>query len=219
MLSFGFMKRLACVLGLAIVGSIVLPATSLQAQGFAPVDEGPSVQIAPFVGYQGGGSVMNQELDQKYSFGTGLDYGGTIDIALSPSWRVELLYSRQETNLESTGVTGPSFDVTVERYMIGLEEEKGQGSVKFHGVLLLGATRFVPGFEAADSELRFTGGLALGVKSFLSSNLGIRLEARAFYTVVDSGGDVFCSAGTCLFSFTGSGIWQGDVNAGLIIAF
>jgi hypothetical protein len=213
------MKRMIAVLALSTLASLFLAETPLQAQGFAPQDEGPTVQIAPFVGYQGGGSVVNQEQDQKYSFESGLNYGGTIDIALSPSWRVELLYSRQETTLESTGGAGPSFDVSVERYMIGLEEEKGKGSVKFHGVLLLGATRFVPGFEDAESELKFTGGIALGVKSFLSKNLGIRLEARGFYTVVESGGDVFCTAGRCLFNFEGSGLWQGDVNAGLILAF
>jgi hypothetical protein len=202
-----------------MLAPFLLSATSLQAQGFAPRDEGPSVQIAPFVGYQFGGSIVNRELDRKYSFKSGLDYGGTVDITLSPTWRVELMYSRQETQLESTGVAGPSFDVTVERYMIGLEEEKGEGSVKFYGVLLLGATRFVPGFEDAGSEIDFTGGLALGVKSFVSKNIGIRLEARGFYTAVKSGGDVFCGAGTCFFSFSGSGIWQGDVNGGLILAF
>jgi hypothetical protein len=213
------MKRLACALGLTLASLLLLSPSLLQAQGFAPIDEGPKVQIAPFVGYQFGGSLVNQELDQNYSFKSGLDYGGTLDIALSRGWRVEFAYSRQDTQLESTGEAGPSFDVAVERYMIGLEEEKGEGSVKFYGVLLLGATRLVPAFEDAGSEMYFTGGIALGVKSFFSHHLGLRLEARGFYTVVESGGEAFCSAGQCLFAFTGSGIWQGDVNGGVILAF
>jgi tetratricopeptide (TPR) repeat protein len=61
--------------------------------------------------------------------------------------------------------------------------------------------------------------LGLGVKSFFTPNIGLRLEAHAFYTVVESGGGVFCTAGFCVFNFNGSGIWQGDVSAGLIIAF
>jgi hypothetical protein len=218
-LSFRSMKRTTASFSSSILALFFLSATHAEAQGFAPVDEGPTVQIAPFVGYQFGGSMVSQELDEKYSFKSGLDYGGTMDITLNPTWRVELLYSRQDTRLQSTGVAGPSFDLAVERYMVGIEEEKGKGSVKFYGVLLLGATRFIPGFEDAGSEINFTGGIALGVKSFVSSNFGIRLEARGFYTAVTSGGDVFCSAGRCLFSFSGSGIWQGDVNAGLILAF
>jgi hypothetical protein len=209
---------MACAVALALVGSLLLSATPLQAQGYQ-TDEVPTVQIAPFAGYQFGGSLWSETLDREYSFESGLDYGGTIDIALGESWRFELLYLRQETSLESSGIAGPSFDVTIERYMIGIEEEKGEGSVKVFGVLLAGATRFIPGFEDAGSELYFSAGLSLGVKSFFTRNVGLRLEGRAFYTVVESGGEAFCGVGQCFFSFTGSGIWQGDVSGGLIIAF
>ena len=212
------MKHIGRALGLAVVGLVVFSATPLEAQGYQ-ADEGPKVQIAPFAGYQFGGSVWSELTDQKYSFKSGLDYGGTIDIALGETWRFELLYLRQETQLESAGVSGVSFDVTTERYMIGLQEEKGEGSVKVFGVLLAGATRFVPDFADAGSEVHFSAGLSLGVKSFFTRNIGLRLEARGFYTRVEGGGGVFCTAGTCLFSFSGSGIWQGDVSGGLIIAF
>jgi hypothetical protein len=212
------MKQIACAVGLALAGSLLLSATPLEAQGFV-VDEGPTVQLAPFAGYHFGGSVRSEVLEQDYSFKSGLDFGGTIDIALGQSWRVELLYLRQETSLESAGVIGPSYDITVERYMIGLEEETGEGSVKAFGVILAGATRFVPQFGDAGSELKFSAGLSLGVKSFFTGNVGLRLEARGFYTVVESGGAAFCGAGQCLFSFSGSGLWQGDLSGGLIIAF
>ena len=212
------MKRLARALGLALAGPLLLSATPLLAQGYQ-TDDGATVQITPFAGYQFGGSLRSEILDRKYSFKSGLDYGGTVDIALGESWRFELLYLRQETSLESAGVAGPSFDVTVERYMIGIEEEKGEGSVKVFGVLLAGATRFVPAFADAGSEAYFSAGLSLGVKSFFTKNVGLRLEGRAFYTVVQGGGEAFCGAGQCFFSFSGSGIWQGDVSAGLIIAF
>jgi hypothetical protein len=212
------MRKIACALGLALGGLLLLSATPLRAQGYQ-TDEGPTVQIAPFAGYHFGGSVWSEPLDRKYSFKSGLDYGGTLDIALGESWRFELLYLRQETSLESAGVAGPSFDITVERYMVGLEEEKGEGSVKVFGVLLAGATRFVPAFADAGSEIYFSAGLSLGVKSFFTKNVGLRLEGRAFYTLVEGGGQAFCGAGQCFFSFSGSGIWQGDFSGGLIIAF
>jgi hypothetical protein len=211
-------RKAGSALGLALAGSLFLAATVVEAQGFQ-TDEGPTVQIAPFAGYHFGGSIWSETLERQYSFKSGLDYGGTLDIALSETWRLEFLYLRQETSLESSGIAGPSFDITLERYMIGIQEEKGEGSVKVFGVLLAGATRLVPGFEDAGSETYFSAGLSLGVKTFFTRNAGLRFEARGFYTRVSGGGGVFCTAGQCLFSFSGSGVWQGDVSGGLIIAF
>jgi hypothetical protein len=177
------------------------------------------VQIAPFAGYQFGGSVRSLEPDREYNFESGLAWGGCVDVALNEGWRVELLYSRQDTTLRAREAAASAFDVRVERYLLGLQEEKGEGSTRYFGTLLLGATRFVPGLGVADTDVRFTGGFALGVKSFFSAHVGLRLEARAFYTVVESGGGVFCTGGACLFRFSSSGIWQGDASGGLIFRF
>jgi hypothetical protein len=109
--------------------------------------------------------------------------------------------------------------MTVERYLAGFQEEKGQGSVRWFGTFWLGATRFVPGLTGLDSEIRFGAGVGLGVKKFFSRNVGVRLETRALYTLVSSEGGVACANGTCLFAFSGSSFWQGDVGGGLILAF
>ena len=44
-------------------------------------------------------------------------------------------------------------------------------------------------------------------------------EARGFYTLVKGEGGMACANGTCLFAFSGNGLWQGDVSVGLILAF
>ena len=176
------------------------------------------VELAPFFGLQYGGGYVSAA-GVPHSFDESLDYGATLDIALAPSWRLEILYSRQETELKPpTG--GPTFPQVVERYMVGIQEEpETDGPFRFFGVALLGATRLVPGLSGIDSELRFAAGLALGTKVPASGRFALRLEARGFYTVVDSGGAVFCTNGTCLFKFSGSGIWQGDVTAGVVLRF
>ena len=58
--------------------------------------------------------------------------------------------------------------------MVGIEEEKGEEGAKtrFFGVFLLGATRFLP--TGYDSSSGFTLGLSLGVKLYLSKNVGFR---------------------------------------------
>jgi hypothetical protein len=180
--------------------------------------QGADVELAPFIGLQYGGGYLSAA-GVPHSFDESLDYGATLDVAVAPTWRVEFLFSRQETELRPpTGA--PTFPQVVERYMVGIQEEpETDGPFRFFGVALLGATRLVPGLSGIDSELRFAAGLSLGTKVPASSRFALRLEARGFYTVVDSGGAVFCTNGTCLFRFSGSGIWQGDVTAGLVLRF
>jgi hypothetical protein len=110
--------------------------------------------------------------------------------------------------------------VTIERYLAGFQEEKGEGgTVRWFGTVWLGATRFVPGLGGYDATTKFGGGVGLGVKMFFAKNVGLRLEARGFYTLVKGEGGAFCVNGQCLFAFSGTGLWQGDVSGGLILAF
>jgi hypothetical protein len=177
-----------------------------------------SVQISPFAGYAFGGSVRDVVLGDSRSFDAALAYGGALSFRISESWRFELLYSRQPTQIEG-GLAAP-FDVTIERYLAGFQEEKGPDErVRWFGSVWLGATRFVPGLEGYDSETKFGGGVGLGVKTFFGENVGLRFEARGFYTLVKGEGGMACANGTCLFAFSGKGLWQGDVSAGLILGF
>jgi hypothetical protein len=170
-----------------------------------------SVEIAPFAGLQFGGAIFAAD-GRKVSLGAGLDYGGTVDVRIAESWSIEALYSRQSTELP-----GP-FEAAIERYMAGLVEEQDYGRTKFFGVALFGATRYVPGASGYGSQAVFTIGLGLGVKHFLSDRFALRADARGFYAITEAGGGLFCSGG-CLFTFSGSGFVQGDLTAGVAVAF
>ena len=176
------------------------------------------IEVAPFVGVQYGGWFDSAASGRAVSLGTGLLYGGTVDIPLIPNWRAELLYSRQETEL-TAGSGGPAFGLTVERYMAGIQEEKVADWGRFFGVFLVGLTRFSPGLGGYDADERFTLGLSLGVKTSLSERFGLRGEARGFFVSVESGGGIACSNGLCLFRYSASGLWQGDVTAAVVIMF
>jgi len=201
-----------------MVGVALLAPAAADAQGYG-VPPPPRVQISPFVGYQFGGSIVSSVTERSRSIEGALNYGGSLDFAIGQTWRLEVYYGRQETRLGGAASGDLDFDLTVERLMIGIMEEKGEGSVKFFGALLVGATRFVPEPSGLSSVTRPGAGLSLGVKTFFSKNVGLRFEGHAFWTSVSSGGGVFCTAGQCLFQFSGSGSWQGDVEAGLVLAF
>ena len=192
-------------LQLAVSALCLLASTNAQAQ---------AVELAPFAGIQFGGSVRSA-FGPNAPFGADLDYGGTLDVRITPSWRVEVLYSRQQTSLR--GPDGP-FDAGVERVMAGVVQEQGDGPTRFFGVALIGATRFVPGVAAYGSEARFTIGVGLGIRHLLTRHLGVRAEARGFWVSTETGSGLFCR-GECLFVFGGSGLGQADLSAGLVLAF
>ena len=86
-----------------------------------------SVQITPFVGYAFGGSVQGHRPRRAAAPSTPRSpTAGTLSFPISASWRFELLYSRQDDEARRTGLS-PSFDVTIERYLGGFQEEKGRG--------------------------------------------------------------------------------------------
>jgi len=172
------------------------------------------VELTPFAGFQYGGG-FDTAAGRHVSLDAGLEYGGVLGIRTGERWFLEALYSRQEAALGSDD--GP-FDVTVERLMGGLSEERGNGPTKYFGVILLGATRFRPKLGDYTSKSNFTVALGLGFKHLFSRNLGFRAEARGFYVRTESGGGLFC-AGGCLFVFNSSGLWQGDLAGGLVLAF
>jgi hypothetical protein len=115
-------------------------------------------------------------------------------------------------------VYGTYVGVDVDRYMVGVQEqERLSGSFDIFGEFMLGATRYAPaGYE---SELWFTLGVAAGVKTYVARNVGFRFEGRAYYTPVSIGGRVYCGPYGCVFGYTGTVTFQGDITAGVIIAF
>ena len=172
------------------------------------------VALAPFVGFQYGGGFDTNGFGRA-SIDIGVQYGAVLDVPIGGDrWGAEVLFARQDSQL--SGVS--SRDVAVERYMAGVREEKEVGErFRFRGVFLVGATRFV--LEGLGSDVRFTGAIGLGMRMRLGSSFGLRADVRAYYAVVSLSGGSACVDGSCLFLFGGSGIWQGDVTAGLELRF
>ena len=176
---------------------------------------GDVVELTPFAGIQFGGSVESNVHGRPFTLGAGFTWGATLDVPVTEGWRVELLYARQDTELSSRGLP-ERVGLGIERYLVGIQEEKGPERTKFFGVFLLGATRFVPSLSGYSPDLRFTAGLSLGIRHAVTRRLGLRAEARAFFVNRNSGAGLVCSGG-CLFAFNANGLWQGDVSAGIAL--
>jgi hypothetical protein len=180
-----------------------------------------NVELMPFYGFRTGGG-LSGELDgtaRDFSIKSSSSYGGAIDFNLhSGNFKIEALYSRQSTEIESAGLIVPNgVHLHVEYLQAGILQEAGSEKGRFYVSVLLGATRFAP--DGFDSATRFSTSIGAGLKLFPSPHIGLRFEGRAYLTFVNGETGGVCVNGTCLFSYTGSHMWQGDFTGGLILAF
>jgi hypothetical protein len=194
-----------------------------------PAVAAAQVELSLLGGYRFGGGVDASvqdpvetsgrlELDDAASFGVHLGYP-------VGEGEIEHLYPRQNTRLQTarlfTGV--PVFDIGVETWQFGGSYyfgEDGDRVRPFIGVGL-GLTRLLPDPAALDDENRFSASFGAGAKVYLARHFGLRFEARGFFTVLDSEGNIFCGGGgTCAVNVVKSDvISQADVRAGLIFRF
>jgi hypothetical protein len=175
------------------------------------------VEFSAFGGLGFGGELIATPGYEAVPLQAGPLYGGAFNVEFLPRWRFEALIMREESKVRGPA-SGTSVDVNVDRYMLGvLSHEALSGRFDVFGEFMLGATRYLPrGYE---SELWFTLGAAAGVKTYVARNIGFRFEARGYYTPVAIGGVGICGGYGCVIGYTGTGTFQGDITAGVIIGF
>jgi opacity protein-like surface antigen len=187
------------------------------------------VEITPFAGYRVGGSFS--VLDDGET-----ELGRDLEVADEPAWgvhlgyevsddgEIELLYSRQETRVQTDDLfTGqPVLDLALETWQFGgnyLWGEDQQRVRPYIGVGL-GITRLLPEPAGLQDETRFSLSAAAGVKVWLTRNLGLRFEARGFFTVLESDREYFCTLpGTCLVAGDTADLSQAEARGGIVLRF
>ena len=178
-------------------------------------------EITPWVGYRLEGSIDSSS-DLGFNQDVQVDesgvYGVTFDIGISPNWAVELMANRQDTSFSvDDGLLSPSHelgDVSISYFQAGFLFQGGSGQVNPFFSVTGGLARLDPDFPELDAEYYFAGTLGGGVKIFFSSNIGLRLEARGYWTNLDTNFDDrydrYDSQGDLV---------QGEGSVGVIFAF
>ena len=204
------------VIAFAALLVIALIPSTTNAEGIEGVD------LVIFTGLRGGGEFEDLETGADLKLKEAQTLGIVIDIPTKKGSYWELYYSRQPTKI-TTGepfTSGSLFDVDVDYLHFGgktyIDRENGTFLVG-----TIGATHFNPKTAGLDSETKFSLGLGTGIEFGGDSNIGLRLEGRAFGTFLDSSGAIFCggSSGGCTIITTSSVFWQLELNVGLIFRF
>jgi opacity protein-like surface antigen len=194
-----------------------------------PLSAQHKAEITPFVGYQFGTSKISTVRGDLSTKGD-MNYGAYLNVNIRPGGQLELVYSRQESELQIETVGGLKqklTDMSIEYFHIGGLGYMQQGAAQPFGSFTLGATRYNPKEStievggtplAVSDEWRFSIILGAGVKYFASERVGLRLQGHLSGTFLDTGGGMFCGFGGCSLGLFGTGVLQGDLSGGLVIA-
>lgn len=181
-------------------------------------------EITPFAAYHWGGTITTEVSDL---FVADVDvedseaFGLIVDVPLSYGLQLELLASRQDSQLElDSGLFDGDLtlaDVTLDYYHVGLLWQWGAGQATPFVVVSGGVTRLAPDVPGADSETRGSMSIGGGVKIFVNRHLGFRFEGRGFVTELsDEDDDRYCNR---CYDDEDNNFTQGEARAGLILRF
>lgn len=176
--------------------------------------------IGAFVGYRGGGQGTDTSTGASYQLASAQTYGLVADFRVSPDTEVEVLWSQQNTRVQQTApVNAQLFDVNVGYYQIGGSYLFTQEGVQPFMVATLGVTYFSPQQPGYQNETKFSFGIGGGVKLPVGRHFGLRVEARAYGTVLNNNSSAVCTSGSCLIHVSGNLMWQYEANAGVYLSF
>lgn len=148
-------------------------------------------------------------------------FSAALDLPYDASRQLQGFVSRQHTALAVTPTGGGTLrlPVRVDYLHVGgtnfFAGPAGTGPYVAGGI---GVTRLAPGLDGFASETRPSMSVALGLSQPLGRHLSLRLQARAYWTLVNGAGGLFC-AGGCTILVTGDALSQIETMAGVSLRF
>jgi hypothetical protein len=179
-----------------------------------------SFELTPIAGYRIGGALEDGLTNIEMELIDSESYGVIINFDLSPGKKLEFLYSHQETSVQisPTFVISPEWNIDVDYFHIGgLNTFNSYGTFKPFVAGGIGLTHVDP--DRFNPVSRLSLSLAGGGKLFMSDNVGLRLEARSYWTFFDSSSTIFCNNGGCQVFVESDTWWQFETNIGVFFRF
>ena len=173
------------------------------------------LEIGPMGGWRFGGT-FDDSTGRTYTAEPSGSWGAVLDIYGTPDTALEVLFSRQESSVQSGGTLPVLLNYTLDHYQIGgLKEYEGEHLRPFLAGLL-GWSHAKAGNQSSDFFSVTLGG---GAKYYLTSWLGLRTDLRCHLMFTNSA--VAASSGPSggSVSFAGEVFAQGEVAGGIFLAF
>lgn len=177
-------------------------------------------EISVLGGYMAGGEFEDATTGVERDLDEGTSFGIIADFA-AESWRhYELLYTQLGSEVEGD----TPFDMDVQYLQIGgiVSHPTATRAIPFFG-LTVGAARFSPDAPGLDDETKLAFSAGGGLRIPITEHFGVRFDARAFVTILDSDGDLFCvstgAQATCNIRAKSDTFLQYATSLGVTFAF
>lgn len=202
---------------IAVLGANVIAVPAIAAE---PERDFNRFEFTPYAGYMTGGEFEDPTDGSERDLDEATHRGLIVDIA-ADDWRhYELLFADMDSEVDGT----TPFDMGVQYLHIGgiVSHPTARHVIPYFG-MTIGATRFSPDQAGLDDETKFSFSVGGGLRIPITQHFGVRLDARAFATVLDSEGDLFCvsegGVGTCNIRAKSDTFLQYAASLGVTVGF
>ena len=203
----------------------IAAALGLLAMTANAVADDLNIEITPFGAYRFGGTFDVADSDASYELADSSSYGLILNLRQKRDTQWEILYSRQQTDASfSEAVPGdPLIDVDTQVLQLGGTFQGDGETVRPYLAATIGGTHIKTEAVGTASDTFWSGSIGVGLQVRPSSRFGIRLEARAYGTLVSSNSSLFCSSGpagaACVLQVDGTVFSQIETLVGLVFRF
>lgn len=190
--------------------------------GLARAGYAEDVEFTPFYGFTFSGGLEDADTGEDFEIDDSDCYGGIVDFRVSEMTQLEFFFSRQETELkfdEGLFAGETLFDIDIDYYHIGGTYVILDGDWQPFVVGTLGATHMNPDARGTDALTRFSIGLGGGVRFVPTEHFGLYLGGRGFFTFVEGDTLFRTESGAVTVKVDSNGLWQVQLEAGVIFAF
>jgi len=186
----------------SLTATVLLTSVALTGAQAAANEPAPrkvnETEITPFVGYMAGGEFedpgiaggigSDRDVKENSNYGVFFDFN-----ADGPERQYEVLYSKQGSEVDGVA----PMDLDIEYLQLGgiVNFTDNPRVIPFFGITV-GAARFTPDAPGLSTETKIAFSIGGGLKVPVTDHIGIRLDTRAFVTLLDSNADIFCVSST-----------------------
>jgi len=176
------------------------------------------VELTVLGGLRLGGQFVDAETGYARSFDEDLAVGLALGFPLGEDRTLEVVWTHAQLSAPATD-DGGAVDLRLDTLGIGGTYEWGDGNVRPFVSGTIGASLLSAQTAGYDSELLLGGTLGGGFKVPLSERVGLRFEGRGVALLATGGAAGICGGGSCVLGFSGAGILELELLAGLSITF
>ena len=183
------------------------------------------VEITPFAGYRFGGTFETADASVEYEMEDSSSFGLILNFRHKSNTQWEIFYSQQrsEATFSETSAIDQVVDVDIHVLQLGGTYVGDGDKMRPYVAMTLGGTHIrTDSVDSADDTF-FSGSIGIGMKFMPSSRIGIRVEARAYGTLLSSDTKLFCQTGPdqniCAVQVDGNLLSQFETFAGITFRF